>query len=109
MPVIDYSTTPDSNTSVRGINIAENCAAGNINAAIRAIMADIRLMYNGLPDVSNLVTKTGGQFTGNPIFSGRGGYIYHDASTNASGRIFIQPIGGAVPSGMANGDFLMEY
>lgn len=109
MAVSDYSTTPGSNPSISGINIAEGCAAGNINGAIRQMMADIRVMYNGLPDVSNLVTKSGGQFTGNPIFAGRGGYLYHDASTNASGRIFIQPIGGAVPSGMANGDFLMEY
>lgn len=109
MAVSDYSTTPDSNGSISGINIAEGCPAGNINGALRQMMADIKAMYNGLPDVSALVTKTGGQFTGNPTFSGRGGYIYHDAASNASGRIFIQPIGGSVPSGMADGDFLMEY
>lgn len=109
MAVSDYSTTPGSNTSISGINIAEGCAAGNINGAFRQLMADIRAMYDALPDVSALVTKTGGVFTGNPIYTGRGGYLYHDASTNASGRIFIQPIGGAVPSGMANGDWLLEY
>ena len=109
MAVSDYSTTPGSNTSISGINIAEGCAAGNINGAFRQLMADIRAMYDALPDVSALVTKTGGVFTGNPIYSGRGGYLYHDASTNASGRVFIQPIGGAVPSGMANGDWLLEY
>lgn len=109
MAVSDYSTTPGSNTSISGINIAEGCAAGNINGSIREMMADIRAMYDGLPDVSALVTKTGGTFTGNPIFQGRGGYLYHDAATNASGRVFIQPIGGAVPSGMANGDWLLEY
>lgn len=109
MAVSDYSTTPGSNTSISGINIAEGCAAGNINGAFRQLMADIRAMYDALPDVSALVTKTGGVFTGNPIYSGRGGYLYHDASSNASGRIFIQPIGGTVPSGMANGDWLLEY
>lgn len=109
MAVSDYSTTPGSNTSISGINIAEGCPAGNINGSIREMMADIRAMYDALPDVSSFVTKTGGTFTGNPIFQGRGGYLYHDASTNASGRIFIQPIGGAVPSGMANGDWLLEY
>lgn len=109
MAVSDYSTTPGSNTSISGINVAENCPAGNLNGAFRQLMADIRAMYDALPDVSALVTKTGGVFTGNPIYSGRGGYLYHDASTNASGRIFIQPIGGAVPSGMANGDWLLEY
>lgn len=109
MAVTDYSTTPGSNTSISGINIAENCAAGNVNGAFRQMMADIRVMYNALPDVSTLVTKTGGVFTGNPTFSGRGGYIYHDSSSNASGRIFIQASGGAVPSGMANGDWLLEF
>jgi len=109
LSVADYSTTPGDNGSISGINIAENCPAGNINGAIRQMMADIRAMYNGLPDASALVAKTGGVFTGNPTFTGRGGYIYHDSSSNTSGRVFIQPIGGSVPSGMANGDFLLEY
>lgn len=41
MPVGDYSTTPGSNTSISGINIAENCTPANINNAIRQLMADI--------------------------------------------------------------------
>ena len=42
MAIIDYSTTPGSNTSISGINIAEACPAGNLNNAIRQLMADIR-------------------------------------------------------------------
>lgn len=109
MAVSDWSTTPGSNVNIDGINIAEGCAAGNINGAIRSIMASVRVMYDNLPNTSALVTKTGGVFTGNPTFSGRGGYLYHDNASNTSGRLFIQPIGGAVPSGMANGDLLLEY
>ncbi len=37
--VPEWSTTAASNTAVAGIDIAENCAAANINNAIRATMA----------------------------------------------------------------------
>lgn len=40
MAVKDYSTDPNLNTSINGINIAEGCAPGNINNAIRQVMAD---------------------------------------------------------------------
>lgn len=106
MAVQDWSTNAALNTSVDGINIAENCAAGNMNAMGRAIMANVRVMYDNLPDVAALVTKTGGVFTGNPIFLGRGGYLHHNDPANTSGRLFTQATGGSAPSGMANGDLL---
>lgn len=49
MAVTDYSTTAGSNTSISGINIAENCSPANINNAIRTLMADIA---TGLDDGS---------------------------------------------------------
>lgn len=42
MGVQDFSTTPASNTTINSIDIAENCAAANINNAIRQLMADVR-------------------------------------------------------------------
>lgn len=48
MPVTDFSTTPGSNTSISGINIAENCPPGNINNAIRQLMADVAGWRTGL-------------------------------------------------------------
>jgi len=42
MGVKDYSVTPASNTSINGIDVGENCAAANINNAIRQLMADVR-------------------------------------------------------------------
>jgi hypothetical protein len=48
MAVSDYSTTAASNTSISGINIAEGCSPGNINNAIRQLMADVKVMANGL-------------------------------------------------------------
>lgn len=41
MGVQDYSTTPASNTDINGIDISEGCNPGNINNAIRQLMADV--------------------------------------------------------------------
>lgn len=109
MAVSDYSSTPASNTAISGINIAENCSPANINNAIRQIMADVRVMYNDLPDTSVLQTKAAAVFSGTqPTYDGRGAYLHHNNSANASGRVFIQASGGAAPT-MANGDWLLEY
>ena len=45
----DYSTTPASNTSIQGINVGEGCAPAGINDAIRQLMADGKLLSDGLP------------------------------------------------------------
>lgn len=42
MAVKDYSTNPDENTTISGINIAEGCAPSGINNAIRQLMADAK-------------------------------------------------------------------
>jgi hypothetical protein len=49
--VLDWSTTPGSNTSVDGVNIAEGMQPGLVNNAIRAAMALVRewqLDYSGV-------------------------------------------------------------
>jgi hypothetical protein len=46
MPVKDYSTTAGNNTAISGINIAENCPAGNLNNALRQALADLRSYAN---------------------------------------------------------------
>lgn len=109
MAVSDYSTTPASNTSVGATNIDENCSPGGLNNAIRQIMADVRVMYDNLPDVSAYATKAAATFSGTqPIYTGRGAYLHHNNSGNSSGRVFVQASGGAAPS-MSNGDILLEY
>ena len=42
MAIKDYSTTPDMNTTISGINIAEGCLPSGINNAIRQLMADVK-------------------------------------------------------------------
>lgn len=109
MSVGDWSTNANLNTTVDGINIAEGCPAANINGAIRSVMANVRVMYDGLPDTTQYVLKTGGVFLTNPTYSGRGGFMYNDSATNAGGRWFVQAAGSGTPVGMANGDWLAEY
>lgn len=72
-------------------------------------MANVRVMYNNLPDVSAYVTKTSGVFLTNPTFNGRGGFLHNSSATNAGGQVFVQASGSGVPAGMVNGDWLAEY
>lgn len=110
MAVTDYSTTPASNTTISGINIAEACSPAGINNAIRQLMADVRVMYDGLPDTSTLMPKAAGVFSGTqPTYTGRGAYLHHAASGNASGRVSILADGSANPSSPANGDIVFFY
>ncbi|SES08769.1 hypothetical protein [Sphingobium sp. YR768] len=47
MAVADWNTDPSLNTSIGGINIAENCPAGNVNNAIRELMAEFAAWLDG--------------------------------------------------------------
>lgn len=42
MPIADYNLNPDLNTVISGISIAEGCPPGNVNNAIRQLMADVK-------------------------------------------------------------------
>jgi hypothetical protein len=110
MAVSDWSTTPNLNVTINGIDINEGCAPGNLNDALRNIMADVRVVYDDLPDTSNFVTASGGVFSGTqPRFTGRGAYLHHNDSANASGRVFVLPEGSANPTGAANGDLIFFF
>jgi hypothetical protein len=43
MAITDYSTDPDLNVQISGINIAEGCPPSGINNAIRQLMADVKV------------------------------------------------------------------
>ena len=55
--VLDWSTTPSSNTTVDGVNIAEGMQAGLVNNGMRAIMALVREWQL---DASGVVTAGAG-------------------------------------------------
>lgn len=44
----DWDTTESNNTDIGGTNIAEGCAPGNLNDAVRKVMAQLKTFYNTL-------------------------------------------------------------
>lgn len=110
MAVDDYSTTPANNTTISGTNIDENCPPGNLNDAIRQMMADIKAEFDGLPSVAGKVDAAGGVFSGTqPIYTGRGAMLHHNSAANASGRVYVLADGSANPSSPSNGDIVLFY
>jgi hypothetical protein len=105
-----YSTTPASNTSINGINIAPNCAAGNVDNAIRQIMADGKELYDTVEaiDVSAYMPLAGGAFTGTITRAAAGGYLYH-AISGLSGPVYVLQSGTALPSGPSEGTMVFFW
>ena len=110
MAVPDYSTNPDENTTINGLNIAEQCTPAVLNNAQRQLMADVRVMYDDLPSTANLVPKDGAVFEGvQPKYKDQGAFL-HNASVGASsGKVTFLKEGSAFPSGPANGDIVFFY
>ena len=107
-----YSTNPASNTTIAGQSIAENTTnPGTLNLAIRQLMADGKALANsvGTVDISGKANLNAPAFTGQPTYSGRGAFLYHNSNALSSGRIYMQASGGSAPAGMIAGDFLLEY
>lgn len=48
MSTADWSTTASNNTTVGGVNIAENCPPANVNNGIRAVMAEAKAKFNSI-------------------------------------------------------------
>lgn len=110
----DWSETPASNTTIDSINIAENCSPGNLNNAIRSLMAGVKtfkLLYDGLvTTVAGKLSASGAVFSGTqPTYSSEGAFLHHQSSTNTSGKIYLLPEGSADPSGTAAGDMVFFY
>lgn len=109
MAVSDYSTTPANNITIGGLNINEGCTPGVLNNAIRQMMADVKVEFDGLPSVTGKVNASGGVFSGTqPIYTGRGAMLHHNSAANASGRVYFLPEGSATPS-LSNGDVVFFY
>lgn len=60
MAVSDYNTNPALNTTISGIDIAENAAAAGYNNALRQIMADIKTWTNAYSLGSTVAIANGG-------------------------------------------------
>lgn len=62
MSVQDYSTNPDDNLQISGINIAEGMPPGLVNNAIRQLMSDIKVNSTELEN--GKLSTSGGTVTG---------------------------------------------
>lgn len=111
MAFSDYSTVPGANVTIGGVSIAENCPAGNVNNALRQLAADGKALSNDVDaiDLAAYVPKSGGVFTTNPKFTGKGGYWYHANAAQTGGPVSIVPTGTARPASPAEGTVQFYY
>lgn len=98
MAFSDYSSTPGDNTSIAGINVAENCPAGDINDAIRQLMADGKTLSDAVAALGGNMPLTGGAFTGDISRQGQGAYSHNSSSALTDGRVDFLPEGSANPT-----------
>lgn len=106
-----YSSTPANNVSCNGINIAEGCAAANVNNVLRQILADGKELYDTVAaiDVSSYMGKAGGAFTGSITRSGAGSYLYHNSTTLTGGAVHVQLSTASLPASPAEGTIVLQY
>lgn len=110
MPVTDYSTDPNQNGALGTFNLGEGqTMIADFNGIARQLMADIKVMYNGIPVASGFLGITGGAMKGPLTREGAGAYLHHVGSNFLSGRIHSQPLGSPDPSGLQDGDLILEY
>jgi hypothetical protein len=111
MSFASYSSTPASNTSLNGINTAENCPAANINNAIRQIAADGKELYDQVQAIAavSYMPLGGGAFTGGIIRDGAGAFLAHNSPSLLNGTVYTQPVATALPSSPAEGTIVLQY
>ncbi len=109
MPFSDYSTDPNANGSIAGINIAENCPPGNVNDALRRIAADGKLLADQVGGGSNAMPKSGGAFSGTITREGSGAYLYHANALYTDGRFHVLAQGTPRPSNPGEGTIVLYY
>jgi hypothetical protein len=98
MSFSSYSLTPASNITIAGISIAENCPAANLNNAIRQLASDGKELANTVAAIPTGMPLSGGTFTGNIIFTGRGAYRHNNDASLIDGRDYHLLEGTALPT-----------
>jgi hypothetical protein len=106
-----YSTTASLNTSIRGVNVAENCPAANINDVSRGLAAEGRELYDivNAINVSSYMPLAGGAFTGPITRSTAGSYLYWNSASLTGGAMYVQLTTDALPSSPAEGTIVFQY
>ena len=110
MSYTDWNTVASLNVTIDGINIAEGSPAGNMNDAVRAIMAGVAELADDMPDTSSLAPKDGAVFEGvQPRFTGRGAYRHNASAALTSGQEYFLVEGSSYPSSPVAGDVVNFY
>ena len=112
--VSDWSETPATNTTVDGVSIAEACSPGNINNAIRSVMAGVKtfnLAYQAtVTALGGYMPVAAGTFSGTqPKYTGEGAFLHHQNSAYTSGKVYLLPTGSADPASPGSGDLAIFY
>lgn len=94
----EFSATPEENTTIGGINVAEGCSPAGLNNVERYLAAAMRTLYNQVQTVAAAMPKAGGTFTGDISREGRGGYLHHAGSAQTDGRLVTLPEGSSRPA-----------
>lgn len=95
----EFSTVPGANTTIGGVNVAEDCSPAGINDAIRYLAATGRDTFDRLPNSGTSMPISGGVFTGDISRQGRGPYLHHGSAAQTDGRVLFLPEGSARPAG----------
>lgn len=109
MSFSDYSTSPDANGTIAGINIGEGCPPGNVNDALRQLAADGRELADQVGGEGNAMPKTGGAFTGPISQQGRGAYLHFASASYTDGRVHLLAEGATRPASPAEGVVVFYY
>jgi hypothetical protein len=112
--VSTWSETPGSNTTVDGTSIAEACSPGNLNNAIRSVMAGVKTFHIAYSTTAaslaaDYMPKAAGTFSGTqPKYTGEGAVLHNYSSSGTSGKVFRIPVGDPDPT-TADGDWVFYY
>jgi len=104
----EFSTTPDQNNTIGGINVAEGCSPAGLNNVARYLAAAIRDTSDKIPGAGTAMPIAGGTFTGDILRSTRGAYLHHAGPAQTDGRVMFLPEGSARPTG-AEGMVVFYY
>jgi hypothetical protein len=104
----EFSTNPDANTTIGGVNVGEGCSPAGLNNVERYLAATIRVAWDAIPAAGTFLPIGGGTLTGDITRQGRGSYWHHANSAQSNGQIYIVPEGTTRPSA-AEGTTVFYY
>lgn len=104
----EFSTNPDSNTTIGGLFVGEECSPAVLNNVLRYLAAVARDSYDRIPASGSYLPIAGGTLQGDIQRQGRGGYLHFSGSSLTNAQVFALPEGSARPAA-AEGILVLYY